>query len=155
MVAESAHRVERSTAVAVNREVLARMERSLAEYAVRLDSIEGRLRELDREWDVERALQLNAAALVLAGVALGTVVDRRWLLLPAAVATFLLQHAVQGWCPPLPLLRRAGVRTAREIERERYALKALRGDFRRIPLPHQVDAHRAAVAAMAATQEDR
>jgi hypothetical protein len=42
---------------------------------------------------------------------------------------FLLQHAVQGWCPPLPLLRRLGVRTADEINEERYALKALRGDF--------------------------
>ena len=42
---------------------------------------------------------------------------------------FLLQHAVQGWCPPVPFFRRRGVRTAREIEIERYALKALRGDF--------------------------
>jgi hypothetical protein len=29
----------------------------------------------------------------------------------------------------MPLFRRFGVRTSREIERERYALKALRGDF--------------------------
>jgi hypothetical protein len=40
-----------------------------------------------------------------------------------------LQHAVQGWCPPIPVLRRFGFRTADEINRERYALKALRGDF--------------------------
>jgi len=45
------------------------------------------------------------------------------------VTAFLLQHAVQGWCPPLPVLRRLGFRTAREIEVERNALKALRGDF--------------------------
>jgi hypothetical protein len=30
-------------------------------------------------------------------------------------------------------LRRLGVRTAREIERERYAIKARRGDFDRLP----------------------
>jgi hypothetical protein len=29
----------------------------------------------------------------------------------------------------MPVFRRLGVRTAREIARERYALKALRGDF--------------------------
>ena len=46
------------------------------------------------------------------------------------VAGFLLQHAVQGWCPPLPVFRRLGFRTQTEIEEERYALKALRGDFR-------------------------
>ena len=50
-------------------------------------------------------------------------------LLPALVTTFLFQHAVQGWCPPIPLLRRLGIRTSREIEIERVALKILRGDF--------------------------
>jgi hypothetical protein len=48
------------------------------------------------------------------------------------VAGFLLQHAVQGWCPPVPLFRRLGFRTAAEIDYERYALKALRGDFRNV-----------------------
>jgi hypothetical protein len=46
---------------------------------------------------------------------------------------FLLQHALQGWCPPVSLFRRLGVRTSAEIEQERYALKALRGDFQNIP----------------------
>jgi hypothetical protein len=45
------------------------------------------------------------------------------------VAAFLFQHAIQGWCPPVPILRRMGFRTASEIEQERQALKALRGDF--------------------------
>jgi len=75
-------------------------------------------------------LEANASALVLAGLGLGSWVDRRFYLLPAVVAGFLLQHALQGWCPPLPVLRRLGVRTQTEIELERYALKALRGDFR-------------------------
>jgi hypothetical protein len=64
---------------------------------------------------------------------LGTRVDRRWLLFPAAVAGFLLQHAVQGWCPPVSIFRRLGFRTQSEIDEERYALKALRGDFRHLP----------------------
>ena len=62
--------------------------------------------------------------------------DRRWLVLPGIVAAFLFQHAVQGWCPPLPLLRRLGFRTATEIGQERYALKALRGDLAAIPADH-------------------
>lgn len=60
---------------------------------------------------------------------LGATRARRWLALPALVTTFLFQHAVQGWCPPLPILRRMGIRTSREIELERVALKMLRGDF--------------------------
>lgn len=84
---------------------------------------------LDREWDVERYLQTNAAIVSLTGIVLGATVSPRFLALPAAVFGFFLQHALQGWCPPLPVFRRVGVRTRREINREKYALKALRGDF--------------------------
>jgi hypothetical protein len=91
--------------------------------------IDVRLEELDGEWDIERILEANAAAVSLIGLTLARFVSRRWFLLPAAVAAFLLQHAVQGWCPPVPLFRRLGIRTQREIDEERYALKAMRGDF--------------------------
>jgi hypothetical protein len=67
--------------------------------------------------------------LALSGVALAALHDRRWLILPAVVLGLLLEHALHGWCPPVPVLRRLGVRTRKEIERERYAMKALRGDF--------------------------
>ena len=56
----------------------------------------------------------------------------RWFLLPAAVSGFLLQHAVQGWCPPIPVLRRLGFRTSFEIEQERQALKLIRGDYKSV-----------------------
>jgi hypothetical protein len=84
---------------------------------------------LDREWDVERYLQTNAGIVSLTGIILGATVNPRFLVLPGLVFTFFFQHAVQGWCPPLPVFRRMGVRTRREINREKYALKALRGDF--------------------------
>jgi hypothetical protein len=93
--------------------------------------IQKRLNELQREWDIERAIEANASSLALAGLALGFFVSSWFYLLPAAVAAFLLQHALQGWCPPVPVLRRLGYRTQTEIEQERYALKALRGDFGR------------------------
>jgi hypothetical protein len=96
-------------------------------------AIDRRLMELEREWDIERALEANAATVALIGLTLGVTVHRRWFLLPGAVAGFLLQHALQGWCPPLEWLRRLGIRTSSEIERERYALKAARGDFDTVP----------------------
>lgn len=49
--------------------------------------------------------------------------------------SFLLLHATQGWCPPLPLFRRLGVRTRGEIEKEKFALRFLRGDFDHVRLP--------------------
>ncbi len=93
------------------------------------EEITARLHSLEQEWDVERIIEAQAATATLVGLTLGVSVDRRWLALPAFVAGFLLQHAVQGWCPPLEVLRRLGFRTSYEIDQERYALKALRGDF--------------------------
>lgn len=84
--------------------------------------IRARLAELDREWDIERVLEVNASTLALTGLVLGLTVNRKWLGLPAVVLPFLLQHGIQGWCPPLPVLRRLGVRTQSEIDAEKYAL---------------------------------
>jgi hypothetical protein len=116
-------------------EANARIQQTTAENLARYESasgeeIEHRLCELDREWDIERTLEANASSVALLGLGLGAFVNRRYFALPAVVAGFLLQHAIQGWCPPLALFRRLGVRTQREIDEERFALKALRGDFR-------------------------
>lgn len=88
------------------------------------------LERLDREWDMERVLEANASALSLGLLAFAAArPTRRRLALAAVVPAFLLQHAVQGWCPPVALFRRLGVRTRGEIDAERTAVKALRGDF--------------------------
>lgn len=126
-------RVPEHTAAHVNRQIQERIEDNLAYFAEHPDEIDGRLEELDREWDIERTLEANAASFSLLGLTLGLTLDRRWLALPVGVAAFLLQHAVQGWCPPVPVFRRLGIRTAGEIDQERYALKALRGDFDDLP----------------------
>jgi hypothetical protein len=131
-----------------NRAIRQRTEASLRYHAEHPERIADRLAELDREWDIERTLEANAATVSLIGLALASGVDRRWMALPAAVAAFLLQHALQGWCPPLPVFRRMGVRTAAEIESERYALKALRGDFE--PVTGATDKAAAAQQAVAA-----
>lgn len=131
MFPATVRRVEQNTAASVNRRVRMQIERSLRHHAAHPEEIGHRLAELDREWDIERTLETNAATLALAGTLLGAFYDRRFLALPALVSVFLLQHALQGWCPPVPFFRRRGVRTATEIDRERYALKLLRGDFDR------------------------
>jgi len=123
----SSERVRVHTADHVNdrihTETLARIERLAREP----DDIDRRLQALDCEWDVERLLETNAASLTLLGLGMAIAGRRGWLALSVAVSGFLLQHGLQGWCPPLPVLRRMGVRTAREIEAERHALLMLRG----------------------------
>lgn len=125
----TANRVVVNTAEEINRRIRRETEGRVRAFAANPAGIEQRLDELDEEWDIERVLETNASALAFAGLALGATVNRKWLALPALVTAFLFQHAVQGWCPPVPILRRYGIRTAQEIEHERTALKALRGDF--------------------------
>lgn len=84
--------------------------------------VKQRIITLEKEWDIERVLEVNASTLALSGLVLGMTVNKKWLALPALVLPFLLQHGLQGWCPPLPILRRMGIRTRDEIDREKYAL---------------------------------
>ncbi len=112
-----------------NRRIRRTLRANVAYFAEHRDEISDRLGELDREWDIERAIEANAAVIGFTGIALAAGQNRRWLALPALVTSFLFQHALQGWCPPVPVLRRLGFRTTYEIEEERRALKALRGDF--------------------------
>ena len=123
-------RVRRSSTDEANQQVDQQTLQNIRRYEYAApETITHRLRELDREWDIERVLEVNASTLALSGLVLGALKDRRWFLLPGVVTTFLLQHGLQGWCPPLPILRKFGIRTRRELDEERYALKALRGDF--------------------------
>jgi hypothetical protein len=129
MLNSSVDRVPRSTAPEINERIRRQTVRNLAKYRGASGAeIDRRLDELKQEWDIERAIEANAASLVLVGVILGAFADRRFLLLPAAVGAFLLQHALQGWCPPVPVLRRLGFRTQPEIEAERLALRRIGSD---------------------------
>jgi hypothetical protein len=118
----------------INQKIRCQTKANVACYAAGgPEAIEIRLEELDREWDVERCLETMAPSLTLFGLGLSLISNKkRWLALPLLVQSFFLQHALQGWCPPLPVLRRLGIRTTSEIDEERNALKALRGDYRRV-----------------------
>lgn len=89
---------------------------------------EQRLRQLDREWDVERLTAATAGLLLLFGLQLVSLRGEQWLVFPAVVAACLLLHALAGWTPALPLLRGLGFRTPQGIARERHALEASRSD---------------------------
>jgi hypothetical protein len=106
------------------------------------DILSRRIEQLDREWDIERIAETSAAGISIAGVILSATRGRRWLVLPTLVLSLLLQHSVTRKGMPVLLLRQLGVRTRREIEAEKYAMKMLRGDFDAIKTVSE-DAHKA------------
>jgi hypothetical protein len=137
VIDRSTERVPNHTSPEVNAEIRQKTLENVSKYAPGGPPvIQWRIDNLDREWDIERLLEANAATFSLIGLALAVLFSTWFLLLPFAVAAFLLQHALQGWCPPLPIFRRLGFRTRQEINYERYALKNLRGDFNELaPAP--------------------
>lgn len=89
-----------------------------------------RISKLNFEWDTERVLETNAASIILLCSILGfRKKEQNYFVLSGIVGFFLLMHALEGWCPPLPVIRKVGVRTAEEIFEEKAALKQIRGDF--------------------------
>lgn len=134
MIPDTTKRVGMHTAECINKQIRNKTEKNIAcAMAGGPKTIDRRLADLDREWDLDRLLEMNTGVLCILGVVLGATVNRKFYLLPLIVGGGLIQHAIIGWCPTMQIWRRLGFRTPSEIEGERYALKALRGDFREFP----------------------
>lgn len=123
MSSKTTTRVERHTAEEIEAGIRESTKARIARFAAAPEEdLRARLRELESEWDLDRALEANGAAAVLGGLLMGRLAHRAWYALAGAAGVLLLQHALSGRCPPMTLIRRLGVRTAREIEHERGAL---------------------------------
>jgi len=121
-------RVREHSPGAVNQRIDRAARGAVAELATP-DAIRARLAELEREWDLDRALigVFSVAGSLTARAVMRSLARRGrlgfWGLLFDTQLGFLAHHAVRGWCPPVALLRRLGVRTAKEICAERVALE--------------------------------
>ena len=128
----TAQRVHSNTARPVQAMLDQRLQQNIAQCTESGPSaIRQRLAQLDREWNLERFIEVEAPLMIILGAALGLSRDRRWLGLSALAAGMVLTHSFQGWYPLMPVLRRLGVRSQDEIEEERMALLVLLGEHRR------------------------
>lgn len=127
----TAKRVAYHTNPVVNRQIRDQTIARLKSFKERdSDAISDQIQKLNCEWDTERLLEANAAAIVVLTAAIGAIKKSRCcFFVSGLVGSFLLLHALQGWCPPVPVIRKMGVRTAEEINNEITALKVQRGDF--------------------------
>jgi hypothetical protein len=155
MTTEDGDRVRANTSAEVNAKIDHQTKENVNNYAgASREEITRRIEELEREWDMERVLETNASALAITGLGIFVITkNRKWLFVPGVVMSFLFQHAVQGWCPPVPVFRRLGVRTRQEIDSEKYALKVLRGDFSEVSSETANDTFQQAKAALSAVEK--
>lgn len=122
-------RIRERTSEASNRRIDLQTRGAIAEVMESRDRIQARLAELDREWNVDRALMLNFAIVggLSATLAMRSALRRGrfggWGVMLFTQLGFLANHAIRSWCPPLPVLRRLGFRSNREICAERVVLE--------------------------------
>jgi len=102
-------------------------------------ALEQRLQQLDREWTVGRFIKVSLAVIIGVGLALTFWVNPYWAVLPALAALCLLQYLFSRHSLLGELFRGFGFRPGCEIEQEKLALRALRGDFKRLPTLHDVE----------------
>ena len=132
--ATEADRVRRYTSPEILQKIDEQIERNVSFYATQPDEvIAERIRELQQEWSINRCLQAKVAVMGVLGGLLGFALSKKWALLTIGGFGFLLFHGLRGWDPRIAPLRRLGLRTRSEIDRELYALKAARGDFKNLP----------------------
>ncbi|KOF58037.1 hypothetical protein AGR56_01605 [Clostridium sp. DMHC 10] len=113
-------RVELHTSKRVNQRIRKETLDNIASYTNKPnEEIIARINELNKEWDIERLLETNAASAVILGTILGFAANKKWFALSGVAGGFLLEHAIQGWCPPIPIFRRLGIRTSSEINYEK------------------------------------
>lgn len=119
-------KVKLNTDDQINNEIEQKTAHNINNYYGKTEGeIDKRIKELNYEWDTERVLELNFASIVLISSLLGLLGNKKWMALSGITSVFMIQHSLRGWCPPLPLIRRLGVRTAKEIFEEKEALKEL------------------------------
>lgn len=98
--------------------------------AVGEHGITGRVAEFDKEWGIERWLELNVSTIAGIGLPIMALTQNLWWrIIPGIILPFLFLHAVHGWCPPIPIMRRMGIRARKAIDEEKHGAKALRGDY--------------------------
>lgn len=84
--------------------------------------ISSRLKELEKEWDLERVHELNNSLYELHGTLLGKLLNKHFSQLPISTTMRLAQEMGNNWNPPAGMFKSLGYRTKEEIENEKRTL---------------------------------
>lgn len=102
-------------------------------------AISDRLDQLDREWSAGRMTKATIGVLIVAGLGLTALAGPWWLILPAFGGFFLLQYLFSRTSWLGAMFQEMGFRSGADIDHEKFALRALRGDFKNLPTVHEIE----------------
>ncbi|MBX9724449.1 MAG: hypothetical protein K2X81_23770 [Candidatus Obscuribacterales bacterium] len=110
-----------------------RTEHNIHAYSMQTrEAIDEHLRELDREWSTERTNATIGNVIALLGLVLGAFISSWFLLIPLTTCLFSLAHNVFNFTPLLTLWRHSNMRANCQINTEKFAMKAMRGNGRQL-----------------------
>ena len=102
-------------------------------------AIAERLEEIVDEWSAGRVTKAVIGVSLVVGLALATLVNPWWLVLPAVGGFFLMQYLFGRTSWLGTTFQSMGFRSGSDIDQEKFALKALRGDFRSVSTVHEIE----------------
>lgn len=102
-------------------------------------AIDERLCEIEREWSAGRMTKAVLGLLILLGITMTALLGPWCLILPVVCGLFLMQYVFGRGSWLATLCHQIGFRTGAEIDHEKFALKALRGDFRDLPTVFDIE----------------
>lgn len=91
-----------------------------------------RIHSLEEEWDMEKFITVGLSGIGVFGLVMGFFGSRVWRLFSWVSLPLLFLYGQDKWKPSNGALKSLGLRSRKEIDEEKYALKALRGDFQRV-----------------------
>jgi hypothetical protein len=91
-----------------------------------------RIGALEEEWDMEKFVTVTLAGMGIFGLVMGLIGSRVWRVLSWISMPLLFLYGQDKWRPSDGILKSLGLRSRKEIDEEKYALKALRGDFQKV-----------------------
>lgn len=102
-------------------------------------AITERLNHIDSEWSAGRITKAVIGVAIIVGMVLAASLNWWWLIMPSIGGLLLLQYLF-GRTSWLGLLfQRLGFHSGEELDREKMALKAIRGDFRHLPTVLEIE----------------
>lgn len=102
-------------------------------------AIDERLSDIEQEWSAGRAAKVAIGIAVLIGMGLGLSLGGWWYSVPVIGGLLLLQYLFSRTSWLGKVFHESGMRSGQEIDQERFALKALRGDFAALPTVHDIE----------------
>jgi hypothetical protein len=132
MLAKTTTRVDAHTSPSMRKHLQQRLVANVRRF-VNADrhQIDQRMKELDKEWSVERVIEVEASAMIGLGATLGLLHNRKWFALSGLATSMVVLHNTRGSYPLLPVFQRLGFRSQKDILDERNALKVLNKEHER------------------------